>query len=267
MDISVLGNLGLIQGSLDDTAVFATYCRTKTWRPAFAQFFSDFFQGEEHGIFLDIGANIGLTTIPVARHPGVNCFCYEPDPENFRYLRNNVQVNCPGGNVQLFNLALFDSAGNFDFQRSGGNKGDHRLCRDRTDGALNEGQWPVIQVPTVRLDDALPPHLGDTAGPLAAKIVVQGAETHVIAGGVSVLSRANTMLIEIYPYGIERLQGDLTQLLRFCCLYFSRAVLNAGEHDNVLTWLPVQDIASQLRDRYKTATGNAHEYFHLFLKK
>ena len=44
-DISIMGDLGLIQGSLDDTAVLATYCRTKTWRPALARFFNDYFQG------------------------------------------------------------------------------------------------------------------------------------------------------------------------------------------------------------------------------
>jgi hypothetical protein len=71
------------------------------------------------------------------------------------------------------------------------------------------------------------------------------------------------MLIEIYPYGIQRLQGDLNRLLRFCSLHFTCGVLNTGEHDEVLTWVPVDGITTQLRD----ATRVPCEYYHLFLKK
>jgi FkbM family methyltransferase len=266
-DISIMGDLGIIQGSLDDSTVLATYCRTKTWRPAFAQFFNDFFKGQQRGVFVDIGANIGLTTIPVARNPGISCFGFEPDPVNFRHLRNNVQANCPHGNVQLFNLALFDSAGILDFQLSSSNKGDHRLCRDQADGALGERRWPVIRVPTVRLDDVLPPYLGDDAGPIAAKLVVQGAEAHIVAGGRAVLSRAGALLVEVYPYGIERLQGDLADLLRFSEAHFNHGVLNTGEDDDVLTWVPVPNVVDQLRSHYPKAAEDASAYFHLFLRR
>jgi hypothetical protein len=44
-------------------------------------------------------------------------------------------------------------------------------------------------------------------------------------------------------------------------------VLNTGEHDDVLTWMPVDDITTQLRDRYEAATRLPGEYFHLFLTK
>jgi FkbM family methyltransferase len=179
-------------------------------------------------------------------------------------LRNNVQANCPHRNVQLFELALFDSVGNFDFRRSDRNKGDHHLSPDGSDAAPSENEAPVIRVPTARLDDVLSPYLADGAGPLAAKIVAQGAETQIVVGGQRVLSGAGAMLIEIYPYGIQRLQGDLNRLLRFCSLHFTRGVLNTGEHDEVLTWVPVDDIATQLRDRYEAATRVPGEYYLLF---
>jgi FkbM family methyltransferase len=181
-DISVMGDYGLIQGALDDTAVPATYAQTKTWRPAVAQFFDEFFRGHAGGTFVDIGANIGLTTIPIARNSGISCFSFEPVPDHFRFLRNNVQANCPHRNVQLFELALFDSVGNFDFRRSDRNKGDHHLSPDGSDAAPSENEAPVIRVPTARLDDVLSPYLADGAGPLAAKIVAQGAETQIVVG-------------------------------------------------------------------------------------
>ncbi len=260
-----MGDFGLIQGSLDDSAVLATYCRTKTWRPAFARFFNDFFSGRGHGVFIDIGANIGLTTIPVARSAGISCFGFEPDRANFRYLRNNVQLNCPRRNVRLFDLAMFDSAGSLDFQLSDFNKGDHRLCRDQARGAVGEQRRQVIRVQTARLDDVLLPYLGDDEGQVAAKIVAQGAEAHIVAGGPFVLSRAGALLIEVYPYGIERLQGDIAALLCFCARHFTAGVLNSGERDDILDWKPVPVVADQLRDKYQKASGNQREYFHLFL--
>jgi len=266
-DISIMGDLGLIQGSLDDTAVLATYYRTKTWRPGFSKFFNDYFRHRGRGIFVDIGANIGLTTIPVAGNSGISCFAIEPDPANFRYLRNNVSVNCPHGNVQLFNLALFDSTGSLDFQLSVSNKGDHRLCRDPATGALGERQWPVIRVPTARLDDLPPLSRSDDAGPLAVKIVAQGAEAQIVVGGHRVLSHAGAMVVEVYPYAIERLRGDLAALLRFCAVHFTWGALTMGEHHSLLAWMPVQAVADQLRDQYQRASVNAYEYFHLFLKK
>jgi FkbM family methyltransferase len=266
-DISIMGDLGLIQGSLDDTAILATYYRTKTWRPGFSRFFNDYFRDQGRGIFIDIGANIGLTTIPIAENSGISCLGIEPDPANFRCLRNNVLVNCPHGNVQLFNLALFDSTGSLDFHLSVSNKGDHRLCRDPATGALGEQQWPVIRVPTARLDDVLPLYRSDDGGPLAAKIVAQGAEAQIVAGGHRVLSHAGAMVVEVYPYGIERLRGDFAGLLRFCTVHFTWGALTMGEHHSVLAWMPVQAVSKQLRDQYQRASGNAYEYFHLFLKK
>lgn len=267
VDTSIMGAYGLIQGSVEDSAVLGTYCRTKTWRPAFAEFFNGFFGNQERGVFIDVGANIGLTIIPVVRDAHIRCFGFEPDPTNFRYLRNNVQLNCPDGNVRLFDLALFDAAGILDLQLSESNKGDHRLHRDPADGVPGEQQRQVIRVPTARLDDVLLPCLGDDDAPLAAKIVAQGAETHIVAGGLSVLSRASALVIEVYPYAIERLDGNLSELLCFCTRQFASGALNSCEQDDVLDWRPVSVVANQLRDRYLTASRNECEYFHLFLRR
>ena len=263
-DVSVMGDFGLIQGSLDDTSVLATYARTRTWRPALAQFFRRYFEDEGPGLFVDVGANIGLTTIPIARLSGTRCLAFEPDPDNFQYLRHNIEANCPHHNVALFKLALFDSAGRLDLRRSAGNTGDHHRGRGAESA---ERDAPLIRVPTARLDDVLSRHLIDAAAPLAAKIVVEGAETQIVAGGRDVLSRAGALLIEIFPYGIERLHGDLAGLLRFCSDNFAWAALNSGEQDDICTWMRVDDIVARLHDRYAAAVGHPAVYHHLFLRK
>jgi len=266
-DISVAGDYGLIQGPLDDTAILATYMETKTWRPVVPQFFNQFFGDCTDGRFVDVGANIGLTTIPIAANPGVRCFSFEPDPDNFRYLQHNVETNCPHRNVRLFELALFDRTGSCEFRRSGRNKGDHHLDPEATEGSSGEWQAAPINVPTARLDDVLLGYLASATGPIGAKIIAQGAETHIVCGGRLALSLAGAMLIEIYPYGIARMHGDLASLLRFCTEHFQFAALNSGEHDDVLAWMPVEAATRQLADRYETAVKIHSSYFHLFLKK
>jgi FkbM family methyltransferase len=61
--------------------------------------FSNFFQANDGGTYLDIGANIGLTTIPIAQLPDVQCIAFEPAPENFRNVQANVRANCDPGKV------------------------------------------------------------------------------------------------------------------------------------------------------------------------
>jgi|FEC22Drversion2_1045045.scaffolds.fasta_scaffold01715_2 FkbM family methyltransferase len=265
-DVTVPGEFGFIQGSIHDTAILSAYACTKTWRPAFAQFFSGLFE-DRGGVYIDIGANIGLTTIPVASNPEVVCLSFEPDPENFRYLSNNVEQNCAHRNVELFNLALFDLAGSLDFRLCDHNRGDHRICRSAADGAFGEQPCHTIKVPALPLDDVLAPDMLDGAGPIAVKIVTQGAETHVVAGGRRVLARAAAAIIEIYPYGIESLQGDLAGLLAFCDEQFRWAALNEGEDQSIPGWQPVGDIVGAIGPGYETAKRDSSQYFHLFLKR
>jgi len=113
----------------------------------------------------------------------------------------------------------------------------------------------------------LAPGTLDGTGPIAVKIVTQGAETHVVAGGRSVLARAAAAVIEIYPYGIENLQGDLAGLLAFCDEQFRWAALNEGEDQSIPGWQPVADIIGAIGPCYETAKRDSSQYFHLFLKR
>jgi FkbM family methyltransferase len=60
-------------------------------------------------IFVDIGANIGLYTIKMARQMGNNgkVIAIEADPENYEALVENIRLN-ELSNVHAFNLACWD---------------------------------------------------------------------------------------------------------------------------------------------------------------
>ena len=67
-----------------------TYASTGRWAEHTNELIGRFFDKAGRGTFLDIGANIGLTTIPVARRANVACHAFEPEPENFRNLRTRT---------------------------------------------------------------------------------------------------------------------------------------------------------------------------------
>jgi hypothetical protein len=100
------GDAGVIRGALDDDTGLKRYAADGVWSPHQVSLFRDVFAGRG-GTYLDIGANIGLTVIPIAQNPNVVCHAFEPEPSNFRYLCENVAVNCRAGNVMLHNLALY----------------------------------------------------------------------------------------------------------------------------------------------------------------
>jgi len=106
--IRTTGDYGEILGSPSDRAVFAAYAATGKWAQSTTAIFSEFFKRTQGGIYVDIGANIGLTTIPLARESNVSCIAFEPAPENFRNLQSNIRANCDQSKVQMLQLALFE---------------------------------------------------------------------------------------------------------------------------------------------------------------
>jgi FkbM family methyltransferase len=63
----------------------------------------DFKEGD---VVIDIGGNLGLTSICLARmYPFLTIYCFEPIEENFRYLLRNLEMNHIT-NVHAFQLAV-----------------------------------------------------------------------------------------------------------------------------------------------------------------
>lgn len=62
-------------------------------------------------VFVDVGANIGTTSIPVAREQGCRVLAIEPVPANFNLLRQNVSANGLADRILLVNAAIVRSPG------------------------------------------------------------------------------------------------------------------------------------------------------------
>jgi FkbM family methyltransferase len=236
------GDSGVIRGALDDEAALAKYARERSWSPNERSLFKNLF-AEYGGTYLDIGANIGLTLIPISQNSHVECYAFEPDPTNFRYLSENVSVNCHAKNVRLLNLALYNKETTVPFEISEGHSGDNRLSLTESAGQLGEQNRKRILVAAKRLDDVV----DNPVRPIAAKIDVQGAEPFVIEGGQKNLSQAQLLSLEFWPYSMLRMDGDVDGLITFLTENFQEGSVSIGDKDEQVSWRPISSVSSLLQ--------------------
>jgi FkbM family methyltransferase len=131
--------------------------------------------------------------------PTGRIYAFEPDPENFKILSQNVALN-GYKNVELINKAVSHETGEKKLFLSHDNMGDHRLY-DSADGR------PSRAVSTIRLDD----YFSSVAGPVDfIKMDIQGAEYWALSGADELLKRSpNVILItEFWPVGLQRAGVD-----------------------------------------------------------
>jgi FkbM family methyltransferase len=263
-DINVMGDCGLIEGSLADTHIMATYVKDKNWPVAeFNRVVIDFFEFHRGGTYIDIGANIGLTTIPIAAVPGVECRAFEPEPDNFRHLAHNVARLCRHGNVQMFNVAVWDRTGIIKFEVDPDNHGDHRIHVDAT-GLLLEDKRAVIPVNAVRLDDAFNP--AALRQPVVVKMDVQGSEGQIFAGGKRLLRDCALVFFEFWPYSMKRFGADIEDLTGFIGLNFASGSFGPGDKDAPPVWLPIDHVTKAMQERWR-AEGEPFTYHEVYLRR
>lgn len=226
--VSANGEYGIFTSAPNDNYILRPYAKNGVWAAGTNRAIRDFFVGNQ-GTYLDIGANIGLTVVPIAAHSDVKCFAFEPDPTNYRNLQTNIRENCNNGNIKAFNLALFDREAVLPFEISSSNTGDHRIhLRNATRGRMGEEKRQVIEVPCVRLDDMDLP----IQAPFFVKIDTQGAEPFVVAGGHDTLAKADFIVVEWSPYHMSRMGGDPNIIIEFLRTNFTVAKIKDTESDH-----------------------------------
>lgn len=137
-------------------------------------FLLHFLRGED--LFADVGANAGSYTLLACAAIGARGIAFEPIPDTFERLVENVRLNGLEERVRCVNAAVGAQDGAIAFS-IGSDTTNHALAPDeRTDCMLT--------VPMTRLDTALREET-----PALLKIDVEGFETPVIQGAPQVLKR------------------------------------------------------------------------------
>ena len=225
-EFAVAGDLGIFGGSASDVDVLGRYAVEGNWSPVFLKRFLEHLDRNAHTTYLDIGANIGLTAIPVAA-AGHAVIAFEPVPENFDHLSRNALRNGVAGRMTIHNKALLDVKGIATFELSPSNHGDHRYRTGVAIDGMGENGWSITEVIVDTLDGAV----GGVSGSFAVKMDTQGSEPLVIAGGADVLSRTTMILCEFSPYQMRRMGTDATLLIDFLAGFDHVEVYVCEEND------------------------------------
>jgi FkbM family methyltransferase len=258
------GGYGDIISAPHDLTIFRMYAETGEWARHTNALFQNFFDQRRFGTYLDIGANIGLTTLPIASaFPDVRCFAFEPEPENFRNLEANISLSRLQ-NVTALQTALFDREAMLQFEIAIGNLGDHRLrVGAPKDGRLGEERRKVIKVAARPLDVALP----EVVTPLAVKIDTQGAEPYVVAGGRQILAQAELLVMEWSPYHMAQLGSDPHLIIDFLRETFVWGQISKPEGEFPEALLPITEICQQLEAFNRDNSTDPHNYADLVVTK
>ena len=120
-------------------------------------------------LFVDVGANVGTYTVLAAGVAGADCMAFEPAPETFETLLDNVHLNRLSEKATCFCSAVGGACGTVEFTRG----------LDSVNRVLKSGEQvrDKITVPVTTLDKLL----SETC-PRVIKIDVEGFETAVIDG-------------------------------------------------------------------------------------
>jgi FkbM family methyltransferase len=156
------------------------------------------------GTVLDIGANIGTSTISfVMRHAARRVIAFEPEDLNFRLLRCNLILNGLEDYVDPRELAVSDTDGELELSLAPVNFGDHRVTSRRP--ASTEDRDGLTPVRGERLDSALTDE--EIADVSLVWVDTQGHEAAVLAGATKLLCRPIPWVIEYWPLRLREADG------------------------------------------------------------
>jgi FkbM family methyltransferase len=168
----------------------------------------------ERRVVVDVGANIGTSSIPFTQWKDCEVIAIEPVPENFALLQQNVQQNGLESRIHCRQLAVSDAQGRAKMvlleSRSGGAEVLHPVARPSLAG--HEANRTIIEIETDTLT-----HLVQSCGMAPHQIAfvwsdTQGHEGYVIRSGAPLWLAGVPLYVEIEPV-LLRAQNGLELLL------------------------------------------------------
>jgi FkbM family methyltransferase len=152
-------------------------------------FIEEIFKRDVFNTFLDVGSNLGFYSL-IAAHKSrsLKVFAFEPHPDTFLILKENVRINQDQEKIFCYQIAL-------------GSQNAPVLFRDIAWSPENQ----VVVLPTndVRTIEVMA-HRGDDfcrqmgISPQIIKIDVEGYENHVLEGFSSIIKEAQLIFVECW---------------------------------------------------------------------
>ena len=190
---------------------------------------------------LDVGANIGTTSLAAIVLGADRVVAIEPAPVNVETLRLNVTANGLESRVSVVAAAASDREGTVELALSATNSGDHRVGGN---GGRRSTEVAAVTIDSlVARGDLDPERLG------LAWMDVQGHEAHALAGATSLAEAGVPVVLEYWPFGLRE-AGGAERLHKLLAERYGRFKdLRAGGD-----WRPTEAVA-ELEPRYRGEDG------------
>jgi FkbM family methyltransferase len=161
------------------------------------------------GTLIDVGANIGTTTIPaLRRHHFAQAVACEPEPRNRFLLKLNLVANDLQREVQICPAAIADSDGEVEFLVSERKSGMHEVhSRDSPLPDWTREPYETITVRQVALDTVAGQGVFDPDDVALLWMDAEGHEGHILRGGESLTERGVPVVMELNPDALGRHGG------------------------------------------------------------
>ncbi len=182
-----------------------------------------------HGWIVDVGANIGTSTIPFARS-GFHVLAIEPVPAALRFLHTNIDANGLRERVRVIEGAIATGVDDvlIAVSTSLGNSEVIGSPSDTPGFDDKYGRATEVRVPAFRLDATLAAAGVDPSSVAIVWADTQGSETAVIETGADLWAAGVPLFAEFWLHGLE-LQGGLDRFFEAASAHFT-GFIDASRH-------------------------------------
>jgi FkbM family methyltransferase len=156
--------------------------------------------GVRDGTFVDVGANIGTTTITaMCSHGFARAIACEPEPHNQGLLELNLVGNGLERDVEICRAAIGERDGTVQLRVNKFRSGGHEVHSSGRPVAGDSKAYELIDVDQVTLDSLAETGNLDPADVTFLWMDAQGHEGHVLRGASSLTDRGVPVVLELFP--------------------------------------------------------------------
>jgi FkbM family methyltransferase len=182
-------------------------------------------------MFVDVGANIGTTSIPAVLSEGfASAVAIEPEPENVRVLRLNVLLNDLDDRITVLPVAVSDAVGESELVVTPDRAGKHWLAANQTTRERKRSgrERETLTVKTITVDRLAETGEIDVDRTGLMWIDAEAHEGHILAGATALLERGTPLVLEWNPSNLDKV-GDRGRLQDAVAEHYTHF---AGMHRN-----------------------------------
>ena len=151
--------------------------KPQVWDPETLKFFLEKCDKSASPFIIDIGANTGCYCLLPIINRKIFCFAFEPNPETYRLLKENIILNDICDNIQTLPIALSNTVGEMILKIPSSGIASGLACLGIP---KRFKEWREISVPTDTLDNVVARSKIQDIGLI--KIDTEGCELFVLEG-------------------------------------------------------------------------------------